>query len=147
MIFAAYAIYAFLLAAALWRSRGGSMWRTSAAFMLLLPVVVAAGITWYAIETQRGAAAVLFVLPPGLWLYVVGLQPLIRLAPLTRWTARTAGWSLIAWITLIPATTVLLAPISGLLAFVTVGITRNPASRSDAPECTRSSVVRARRAN
>lgn len=92
--------------------------------MVLQPVVVAVGITWYAIETQRGPAAVLVVLAPGLWLYALSFQSMIRLTPPIQWAARIVGWSLIAGITLIPATTVLLAPISGLLAFLTVGVAR-----------------------
>lgn len=114
----AYGLYALLLIAAIWRIRSAPECRTAAAAAALMPVLTAAVLTWYALDTQNGAVAVLSTLAAGAWLFAVSLPfTFIPLSTPTRQAARITGWSLIAAVTLIPATTLLLAPFAGALAF------------------------------
>jgi hypothetical protein len=98
--------------------------------MLLQPPLVATAITWFATETHQGAIAALVVLAPALWWYVLSFPPFAPRAADTRWAARVVGWSLIAGVTLVPAATVLLAPLSGLLAFPTLMVRRDRAQHA-----------------
>lgn len=127
MIIAAYALYIWFVALALYRGRKAfpgrsrTIWLMWAIAMVILPAFGTAGLTLLLTSSESHSIS------PGLAIvggYVVGaLLFLIGVALGRRreygfgLSLRCAGWSIAAGITLIPATIVLLAPLAGLLAF------------------------------
>jgi hypothetical protein len=89
-----------------------------------LPLAAAALITWFATETRQGPVGLAAILAAGLWLFAVSIPEYVPLTRTWRFRTRVVGWSLVASVTLVPAITVLLAPVGGLLAFVALDFSR-----------------------
>jgi hypothetical protein len=126
MVFAAYALYALLTSFALLRGQrmgaalsGRLAWRASIPIMILLPVTTATALTM-AISNQSDSAApwvLAFGYSAGALIFLSGFGFLMKLSPSSGLLLRAIGWSVVAGVTLIPATLVIFSPLAGFLAF------------------------------
>lgn len=125
MFYASYLFYFVLVAAAVSRNRRRAInlrrtreWLLASAIMTFLPVVLAVLITIYFLrDRDANVSFLVLVFLVGVTLLLTGKyasagHSSTAIAP----ALETVGWSLIAAGTLVPASTVLLAPIAGVLS-------------------------------
>jgi len=119
-----YLWYAGFMAWALRRTHRGAIdagrlrdWQITAWAMALLPFAGCAGALLMASQTENAAALIPSFYATGAFLLAAGL--LATWAGASTWSLllRLAGWGLIAGLTIVPATLVLLLPLVSLLAF------------------------------
>ncbi|MCJ7491470.1 MAG: hypothetical protein MUP15_04890 [Dehalococcoidia bacterium] len=120
-----YLWYAGFMAWALRRTHRGAIdagrlrdWRITAWAMALLPFAGCAGALLMASQTESAAALILSFYAAGAFLLAAGLLATWAGAPTWPLLLRLAGWGLIAGLTIVPSTLVLLLPLVSLLAFV-----------------------------
>ena len=140
MILLAYAVYFALIALVVswWRvearASAGTRARVGIALIVLLPFVAAGGWTAAFVQDQVVLEqGILIVVLGGLTLVIGSVPPFVKL-PNAGLALRLAGWGVVAGFFLIPASTALLAPIGGLLAFLVPHAGRRnlqPAVRAD----------------
>lgn len=122
---AVYPVYLVLIAWALLRRRRRALeagrsreWRLAATAMIALPFAMAGAALLVAWQTENATALITSFYGIGAFLLAAGLVS-ARLVD-SKWplVLRLAGWGLIAGLTIIPSTLVLLLPLVSLLAFV-----------------------------
>jgi len=120
-----YPVYFLLVAAAVFRTWPSASVRTNrrerevvAILMAILPVGVAVGLTTALLSDNAWAPGLFGVFFGGLIVLAVGIFFRKRLPGRSALAWRLLGWAVAASVLLIPASTVLLAWIPGLLAFL-----------------------------
>ncbi|MEX1255862.1 MAG: hypothetical protein WEE64_16145 [Dehalococcoidia bacterium] len=124
MLYLTYVVFLALTSWALARASGFAVatgrlgeWRATAFVMLGLPVALAAAMTALLLRDALPVWGLFVCVGTGVLALAAGI--LARHASVARagLPLRIAGWTLISGVLLIPATTSLLAPTAGLLAF------------------------------
>ncbi len=110
-----YFAYVCFIVFVFWAVRRAPPW--CAAVMIGAPPALAGILTILLIGDFIGGPAVLQSILPCAALVVIGLR-LKSVLPSGSQALRLLGWSIVAGIVLIPASTVLLAPVAGLAAFL-----------------------------
>jgi hypothetical protein len=120
-----YLWYAGFMAWALRRTHRGAIdagrlrdWRITAWAMALLPFAGCAGALLMASQTENAAALIASFYATGGFLLAAGL--VLGWGSASTWPLllRLGGWGLVAGLTIVPSTLVLLLPLVSLLAFV-----------------------------
>lgn len=126
MIHVAYALYIFFVILALLRgrsalrSRARSAWVIWSVAMVVLPALAAAAVTLLITggpDSVNTGAVIVAGYAVGAFLFTAGMVLGRQRERDSGLALRSVGWSLVAGVTLVPATIALFAPVAGLLAF------------------------------
>ena len=126
MISVAYALYVVFVILALLRGRAALRTRARRAWviwstaMVVLPALVAVVVTLLIAsgpDSLNTGVVMVVGYAVGACLFIAGAAFVRRREHDSGLPFRSVGWSLVAGVTLVPATTALLAPVAGLLAF------------------------------
>jgi hypothetical protein len=140
VLYVAYVLYLALTLWALTRAHGMARatgrlveWRTTRLLMLALPPVLAAAATALLLSDVLPVRGLFVCIGGGALALGAGLVAKRALPGGLALALRIGGWSLISGVLLIPATTVLLAPLGGLAAFLVPAVTPGVAGDLQAP--------------
>ncbi len=126
MIHVAYALYGLFVILALLRGRAAPWGRARRAWviwsvaMVVLPALAAAAVTLLITsgpDSVDTGTVIVTGYAVGAFLFIAGMALGRRREGDSGLPLRSVGWSLVAGVTLVPATIALFAPLAGLLAF------------------------------